>query len=131
MYFDFDSLIKPVATCSNTSDRSSSKIKERHELCGPCLVVIEHNNPEPVVFRPERSYSYMQRFIENLQILAKHIYELKKIHRNYTISPQLPSDDCSVCEGDSIESERFLDQCLANRKFVGFAHSNATLNDAQ
>ena len=40
MYFDFESLIRPVATCSNTSDRSSSDIIEKHEPCGFCLVVI-------------------------------------------------------------------------------------------
>ena len=32
MYFDFESLIKPVATYSNTSDRRSSKSSGRHEL---------------------------------------------------------------------------------------------------
>ena len=55
MSFEFESLIRPVATRSNTSGRSSSETIERHEPCGFCLVVIKHNNPEPVFFKLERS----------------------------------------------------------------------------
>ena len=127
MYFDFESLIRPVATCSNTSDRSSSEIIERHEPCGFCLVVIEHNNPEPVFFKLERSSNCMQRFVENLQKLAKDIYEMKQLHRNYTGSPQFPSDQCWICEKDLAESERVLDHCHASGKFLGFAHSKCNL----
>ena len=50
MSFDFESLIEPVATFSNTYDKTSSEIIEKYETCGFCLVVIEHNNAEPVVF---------------------------------------------------------------------------------
>ena len=51
MSFDFESLVKPVATCSNTADRNSNDIKERHEFCRFFLAVFEHYNPVPVFFK--------------------------------------------------------------------------------
>ena len=69
----------------------------------------------------------MQRFVVNLQKLAKDIYELKQLYRDCTRSPQLPSDQCWICERDLAESERVLDHCHASGKFLGFAHSECNL----
>ena len=91
MYFDFESLIRPVATCSNTSDRRSSEIIERHEPCGFCLLVIEHKKPKPVFFKLERSSNCMQRVVKNLQKLARHLWNeaiTSKIHRIISVSFQ-------------------------------------------
>ena len=52
---------------------------------------------------------------------------MKQLHRNYTGSPQFPSDQCWICEKDSAENERVLDHCHASGKFLGFSHSKYNL----
>ena len=127
-YFEFESVFKPVATCSNTSDRRSSVTIERHEPCGFCLVVIEHNKPEPVSFKLERSSKCRQRVVENLQKPAKDIYERKKqLHRKYAALPQFPSNQCWMCEKDLAGSEIVLDHCDASGKLLASAHSKCNL----
>ena len=69
----------------------------------------------------------MQGFIENLQKLAKDIFEMKQLHRNYTGSPQFPSDQCWICEKNLAESETVLDHCHASGMLLGFAHSKCNL----
>ena len=126
MYFDFETLIRPAATCYHTSDRSSRDIIERHEPCGFCLVVIEHNNPEPVFFKLERSSNFIQRFVENLKT-CKRLLRNEAITSSVHRSPHFPSDQCWVCERGLAESERVLDHCHASGKFLGFAHSKCNL----
>ena len=46
-YFDFESFLKPVASCSPSEERASSRPIEAQEPCGFALTVIEHGNPEP------------------------------------------------------------------------------------
>ena len=127
IYFDFESLIKPLATCSSSAAVSSSEIIEQHEPCGYCLVVIEHGNPEPVFFKLERSPDCMKGFIDHLQKLAKDIYEMKQLHRNYTGPQQLQTDDCWICGEYMVDEEKVLDHCHATGKFIGFAHSRCNL----
>ena len=67
MFIDFESSNKPLAACSNTSDRISNEIIARYEPCGFCLTVIEHNNPEPVFFKLGRLSYCMRSLVENLQ----------------------------------------------------------------
>ena len=53
--FDFESLIKPVASCVNASDGIFIKISDKHGPAGFCSVVIVHNIPEPKFFNLGRS----------------------------------------------------------------------------
>ena len=127
MYFDIESLIKPVATCSNTCDRSSNGIFERHDFCVFCLVVIEHSNPEPVFIKLHRLSNFMQTFVENLQKRSKDIYGMKQLNRNYTGSTQFSSDQCWIFERDLAKSDRVLDHCHASAEFLRFAHCKCNL----
>ena len=74
LYFDFESLIKPVVSCSISSEGSSSIIVEHHEPCGYCVVAIELNNPKPAFIKVERSDECMKSFAELLQKLAKDVH---------------------------------------------------------
>ena len=114
-------------TCSNTSDRSSFELIDPHEPCGFYLVVFERNNPEHVFLKLEKSSNCMQSFVENLQKLAKEVYEMKQLRRNCTVSPQFPSDQCWLCECLLAEGHRVVDHCHASGTFLDFAHNKCNV----
>ena len=127
IYFDFESLIKIVATYSNSSDRKQSEITDTNEPCGYCWAVLEHSSPEHVPVKLDRSSNCMQRFVENLERLAKGFYEMMHVHWVHNGSPRFSSDQWWICENDSTVSERILQQCHGSRKFRVFAHGTCIL----
>ena len=71
----------------------------------------------------------MQRFVENLEKLAKDIHEMKQVHQTYTGSSQFSSDQCWICGilKDLAEIERVSDHRHASGKFLGFARSKCNI----
>ena len=77
IYFDFESFLKPVTTCNNNPNTSSSRILEKHEPSGYSLCAIEHGSSKPYFFDLNSSEKCIPKFIEQLHILAKQIYQQK------------------------------------------------------
>ena len=63
LYFDFESFLKPVASCAPSEERASSRPIEVHEPCGFALTAIEHGNPEPKFNHMDSSENCMQNFV--------------------------------------------------------------------
>ena len=127
VYFDFESLIKPVQTCSNSSEVSSSNIIEIHEPCGFCVVVKELDNPKPAFFKVDRSRDCWKNFAELLEQLAKDIYCKKQQHRIYRgLAPPDDSDRCWLCK-EILHDDKVLDHCHATGRFLGYAHNKCNL----
>ena len=128
LYFDFESLIKPVVSCSISSEGSSSIIVEHHEPCGYCVVAVELNNPKPAFIKVERSDECMKSFAELLQKLAKDVHGKKQQHRYFTGQPPIcDSSVCWICEQSLDSTEKVLDHCHATGQFLGYAHSKCNL----
>ena len=127
-YFDFESLLKPAANCSNSSAVNMSDIVEHHEPCGFCLVAVELNNPEPVFIKVERSDECVKSFAELLVKLAKHVHGKKQQHRYFIGEPPICDDTvCWLCEKSLDSTEKVLDHCHATGHFLGYAHSRCNL----
>ena len=73
IYFDFESFLKPVASCAPSEERASSRPNEVHEPCGFALTSIEHGNPEPKFTHLDSSENCMQNFVQLIHKVAKDI----------------------------------------------------------
>ena len=80
MYFDFESFLRPVSTCSLNENVSSSSTIEIHETCGFALTVVEHNNPKPKYTQLDSSENCMKIFVKVLHKLANDIHKQKQKH---------------------------------------------------
>ena len=50
IYFDFESFLKPVHTCPDNHQRSSTRVVQKYEARGYSLAVIDHGNSHPYFF---------------------------------------------------------------------------------
>ncbi len=97
IYFDFESILKPVSTCSNSLTRSGTDTIELHNPPGLAFCVVEHGNPKPIVFKVERSQTCIQKFIKTIHQLANDIYGRKRQHRTFEGTVEEISDECWLC----------------------------------
>ena len=132
IYFDFASFLKPVITCNNNPNTSSSRILEKHEPSGYSLCAIEHGSSKPYFFDLNSSEKCILKFIEQLHILAKQIYQQKNRYPNYignrSILKQDEATSCWLCLAEFVEGEtKCLDHCHYSGEFLGWAHSKCNL----
>ena len=133
IYFDLESIIKPVAGCQNANQ--SSSITEIHQPSGFCLVGIEHGNANPIFMQLERSENCMEKFVEALEKIAHEFHQKKQSNRYYRDPvPERPKEAqlCWICEGQfgidrDIEDDKVIDHCHYSGKFLGFAHPECNL----
>ena len=116
IYFEFDLFLKPVTTCNNNPNTSSSRILEKHELSGYSLCAIEHGSSELYFFDLNSSGKCIPKFIEQLHILAKQIYQQKNRYSNYignrSILKQDETTSCWLCLAEFVGDEtKCLDHC--------------------
>ena len=127
IYFDFESFLKPVASCAPSEERASSRPIEVHEPCGFALTVIEHGNPEPKFTHLDSSENCMQNFVQMIHKLAKDIHEQKRKHPFFrgdrSSLHKDASKQCWICEKEFSETdEKDLDHCHYSGGFLGWAH---------
>ena len=128
IYFDFESLKKPVDSFQNNVIYSSTGVIEVHQPCGFCLVVIELDNQKPAFVKIERSENCVETFVHVLEKLAREVYEKKQQHRDFRGSgPLVDSSLCWLCEFPMAEIDKVLDHCHFTGKFLGYAHSKCNL----
>ena len=133
IYFDLESIIKPVAGCQNAKQQRS--ITEIHQPSGFCLIGIEHGNPNPVFMQLERSENCMEKFVGALEKIAQEMYQKKQSNRYFRDSvPERPQEAqlCWICEGQfgivrDIEDDKVIDHCHYSGKFLEFAHPECNL----
>ena len=75
IYFDFESILKPVVSCPPSSESASTRSIEIHESFGFAIAVIEHGNPQPTFSHLDNSVHCMQNFAQMIHKLAKDIHE--------------------------------------------------------
>ena len=83
IYFDFESILKPVASCPARSESNSTRSFEMHEPCGFAIAVIEHGDPQPKFSHLDSSVNCMQNFVQMMHKLAKDLHEQKRKYPFY------------------------------------------------
>ena len=83
IYFDFESILKPVASCPASSESASTRSIEIHEPYGFAIAVIEHGNPQPQFSQLNSSVNCMQNIVQMVHKLAKDIDEQKRKYPFY------------------------------------------------
>ena len=79
VYFDLESIIKPVAGCQNANQQTSNT--EIHQPSVFCLVGIEYGSHNPIFVQLERSEDCMEKFVEALEQIAQNIHQMKQRNR--------------------------------------------------
>ena len=128
IYFDLESLIKPLAQCCQESQNTETV--ELHQPCGFCLVGVEHGNIEPLFVQLERSEDCMEKLIKALESIAREFHARKQTHRYFTGTAPIDPDeiiDCWICEKPFGEEAKVLDHCHHTGNFLGLAHNECNL----
>ena len=73
-FFDFESILKPVASCTASSESASTRSIEIHEACRFAITVIEHGNSQPNFSHLDSSVKCMQTFVQMIHKLAKDMH---------------------------------------------------------
>ena len=130
IYFDLESILEPVSTCSNDPSTSSTNIIEIHRPCGFALTVVEHGNPRAIKFKAERSPDCMSAFLKELEKLAHESYQAKRKFRMYNgPQPTEEKEKCWICYETFTEANGpVLDHCHYTGKFFGWAHQYCNFN---
>ena len=124
--------LKPVTLCNNNPNTSSSRDLEKHEPSGYSLCAIEQGSSKPYFFDLNSSEKCIPKFIEQLHILAKQIYQQKNRYPNYignrSILKQDETTSCWFCLAEFVEGEtKCLDHCHYSGEFLEWAHSKCNL----
>lgn len=131
-YFDLESLVLPVSTCSGDPSTSHTRVVEKHEPSGFCLSVIETSTMKQTAFHLDRSPGCMQNFVKKIEELAKDMHERKqkfKQFRGVIDVPKEQATECWICENIFLDNdEKVLDHCHYSGKFLGWAHSKCNLD---
>ena len=131
IYFDFESFLRPVASCAGPSNTANTRAIERHEPCGFALTVIDHQSTTPVFHHVDSSEDCMKNFVRMLHDLARDIHKQKNKHPfnrgNRNLLNKRQAKRCWICENDfdvedDPESTIDLDHCHFSGKFLGCAH---------
>ena len=133
IYFDLESKSRPVSGCENVNQQTN--ITEFHQSCGFCVVGIEHGNFNPIFVQLERSEDCMEKFVEELETIAKEIHQ--KIQRNRYFRDTVPvrpkeTEICWICESQfgkvrELEDDKVISHCHYSGKFLGFAHPECNI----
>ena len=123
VYFDFESILKPVASCSACSESASTRSIEIRVPCGFAIAVIEQGNPQPNFSHLDSSVNCMQNFVQMVHKLAKHIHEQKRkypfYHGDRSTLQKSETKKCWICESEFLENEKNLGHCHYTGNFLG------------
>ena len=130
VYLDLESLLVPVATAKSNPMTSSTCALEHHLPCSYCLIVVEHNNPEPIHFDIYTGPDCMKRFITKIEKLARFFYHQKRKFPKFIGAAPLKStfSRCWICDvAFNNDNEKVLDHCHYSGQFIGYAHDECNL----
>ena len=130
VYLDLESLLLPVATAKSNPMTSSTCALEHHLPCSYCLIVVEHNNPEPIHFDIYTGPDFMKRFITKIEKLARFFYHQKRKFPKFIGAAPLQStfSRCWICDvAFNNDNEKVLDHCHYSGQFIGYAHVECNL----
>ena len=114
IYFDFESIFKPVASFPARSESASTLSFEIHEPCGFAIAVIEHGNPQHKFSHLDSSVNWMQIFVQMIHKLANDIHEQKRKYPFYR------GDRSTLQKNEPLENEeKDLDHCHFTGNFLG------------
>ena len=127
IYFDFKSILKPVASCPASSESASTRSIEIHEPCGFAIAVIEHGNPQPKFSHLDSSVNCLRNFVERIHKLAKDLHEQKRKYPFYggdrSTLEKSETKKYWTCESEFLENEeKDLDHCHYTGNFLEWAH---------
>ena len=132
MYFDMESILKPVQHVLGNPEQSMTTPLERHVPCSYCLVVIERDNPLPERYSLERGPDAIEKFVKLLESLAKEYRNKKRQYPIFAGTAPFSADDaeqCWLCEHEFDQSDhKVLDHCHYSGKFLGYAHNKCNLD---
>ena len=126
--FDFESFLRPFASCAGPSDTANTRAIEKHEPCVFELTVNVHQSTTPVFHHVDSSEDCMKTFV---RILARVIHKQKNKHPFYRVNRNLlnknQATQCWICENDfdvedDPESTIYLDHCHFSGNFRVWAH---------
>ena len=132
IYFDIESIIRPIATCSNRPSISSTQALEKHEPCGVAYAVIEAKSKRIIDFKLRRSPDCMDWFVEAIESLAHKIYKWKRQQKVYHGTQTPPADNslikCWICDTHfTNEDPMVLDHDHYDGSFIGWAHRSCNI----
>ena len=75
VFFDLASIIVPVSSNEQNPQTSGTRVLDTHISSGYCYVAISHGSPNLKFFHLYREEDCMQVFVNQMETLAKDIYE--------------------------------------------------------
>ena len=129
IYLDFESILKPVASCPGSSESASTRSIEIHEPCGFAIAVMKHGNWQPfqsIFSHLDSSVNCMQNFVQMIHKLAKNIQACKyPFYRGDRSTLQKrETKNCWICESEFlVNEEKDLAHCQYTGNFLGWSHT--------
>ena len=110
----------------NNPNISSTSALEQHLPCSYCMIVVERGNLALLHFDIYTGPDRMERFVTEIEKLAKHFYHQKRKFRCFR--RRAPQRDtwlmCWICCLDfNNDNENVVDHCNFSGQFIGYAHS--------
>ena len=131
LYFDLESIILPIDTVEQSSSISSTRLLEKHVPSGFCFVGVAHGQTNLEYFKLQRSEDCIAIFVQEMEKLAREIFERKQRYRIFQGEPETKRDEattCWICEKVFVDdNDKCLDHCHYSNKFLGWAHSRCNL----
>ena len=84
VYFDLETIIVPVSSVEQNPQTSRTRGLDKQIPSGYCYVAISLGSPNFELFHLYRGEDCMQVFVEQMETLAKDIYEKKQTNRYFT-----------------------------------------------
>ncbi len=130
VYYDMESIIRPVLGCEQKDSVSSTEKMEVHEPCSLGMVIVEHGTakvPEYLSFRNEKP---AECFLDRLENLAREVYEKKRRFPEFVgVVPNEIPNVCWICEEPfELNEISVIDHCHYTGNFLGKAHQKCNVN---
>ena len=131
IYFDFKSILLPVANCAGPSNAASTGATEKHGLCSFALTVIDHQFKTTICHQVDNPEDCIKSFVRKLHDLPQDILKQKNKHPFYRGNRNLlhksQVKQCWTGEKefdveDDPESRTDLDHCHFSGKILGWTH---------
>ena len=93
------------------------------------IYIVEHRNDKVLWYRIKREPNCLEEFFQELEKIAKDIYNRKQSHRFFRSQPLVPKEslnDCWICLLKKTK-KKVLDHCQYSGNFLGWAQSQCNL----